>query len=60
VVYVAPVGSKHENKSLFQNLIVDIAEFQTLKGRVLLGKDFNAFTTTLLDIIDISDLYELL
>jgi len=26
VVYVAPIGSKHENESLFQNLVVDIAE----------------------------------
>jgi hypothetical protein len=26
VVYVAPVGSKHKNESLFQNLAIDIVE----------------------------------
>ncbi len=26
MVYVAPVGSKHKNKSLFQNLVADITE----------------------------------
>jgi hypothetical protein len=26
VVYVAPIGSKHENESLFQNLVTDIAK----------------------------------
>jgi hypothetical protein len=30
VVYVAPVGSKHESESLFQNLAANIAEVQTL------------------------------
>jgi hypothetical protein len=30
MVYAALVGSKHENKSLFQNLAVDIVEVQTL------------------------------
>jgi hypothetical protein len=59
-VYVAPVGSKHENESLFQNLVVDIVEVQTLKGIILLGQDFNEHTATLLDTIDISDLCELL
>jgi hypothetical protein len=24
VVYVAPIGSKHKNESLFQNLVIDI------------------------------------
>jgi hypothetical protein len=26
VVYVAPIGSKHESESLFENLVADIAE----------------------------------
>ncbi len=26
VVYVAPIGSKHESESLFQNLVADIVE----------------------------------
>jgi hypothetical protein len=26
MVYVAPIGSNHENKSLFQNLATDIVE----------------------------------
>jgi hypothetical protein len=60
VVYVAPISSKHENKSLFQNLVVDIVEVQTLRGIVLLGGDFNARTTTLPDTIDTSNLCELL
>ncbi len=60
MVYIAPIGSKHENESLFQNLAVDIAEVQTLGGIVLLGGDFNARTIALLDTIDISDLCELL
>jgi len=60
VVYATLVGSKHKNESLFQNLIVDIAEVQTLGGIVLLRGDFNARTATLLDTIDISDLCELL
>jgi hypothetical protein len=60
VVYIAPIGSKHESESLFQNLAEDIIEIQTLGGIVLLGGDFNAHTTTLLDTIDISDLCELL
>ncbi len=37
VVYITPVGSKHESESLFQNLSTDIAEIQTLRGIVLLG-----------------------
>ncbi len=28
VVYVAPVESKHESESLFQNLIKDIVKFK--------------------------------
>jgi endonuclease/exonuclease/phosphatase (EEP) superfamily protein YafD len=60
VVYVAPINSKHESKSLFQNLVTNIAKVQTPRGIVLLGGDFNARTTMLPDIIDISDLCELL
>jgi hypothetical protein len=51
-VYVAPIGSKHENESMFQNLVADIAEVQTLGGVVLLGGDFNARTATLPDTLD--------
>jgi hypothetical protein len=57
VMYVAPVGSKHESESF---LVGDIAEVQTLRGIVLMGGDFNARTATLSDTIDISDLCELL
>jgi hypothetical protein len=60
MVYVAPIGSKHDNESLFQNLVADIAEVQTLGGIVLLGGDFNARTATLLDTLDTSDLCHLL
>jgi endonuclease/exonuclease/phosphatase (EEP) superfamily protein YafD len=60
VMYAALVGSKHESKSLFQNLGVDIAEVQTLKGIVLLGGDFNARIAALPDTIDTNDLCELL
>jgi hypothetical protein len=60
VVYAAPVGSKHENESLFQNLVGNIVEVQTLRGIVLMGGDFNARTTTLSNTIDTSDLCELL
>ncbi len=60
VVCVAPVGSKHESESLFQNLVGDIAEVQTLGGIILMGGDFNARTVALSDTIDISDLCELL
>ncbi len=59
-MYIAPIGSKHENESLFQNLVADIAEVQTLGGIVILGKDFNACIATLPDTLDISDLCELL
>jgi hypothetical protein len=59
VVYVALVGSKHESESLFQNLVVDIAEVQILRGIILLGRDFNARTTTLLNTIDTSNLCKL-
>jgi hypothetical protein len=59
-VYAAPIGSKHKSKSLFQNLAADITKVQTLGGIVLLGRDFNAHNTTLLDTIDINNLCELL
>jgi hypothetical protein len=59
-MYVAPIGSKHENESMFQNLVADIAEVQTLGCIVLLGGDFNAHTVALLDTLDTSDLCELL
>jgi hypothetical protein len=57
-VYTAPIGSKHESESLFQNLAVDIVEVQTIGGIVLLGGDLNARTATLPNTIEISDLYE--
>ncbi len=60
MVYIAPVGSKHESESLFQNLVVDIVKVQTLRGIVLLGRDFNARIKTLLNTINTSDLCELL
>jgi hypothetical protein len=60
VVYIALVGSKHENESLFQNLVVHIVEVQTIRGIVLLGGDFNAHIVALPDTIDTSDLCELL
>jgi ATP-dependent protease Clp ATPase subunit len=60
VVYVAPIGSKQEKKSLFQNLVVNIIEVQTLGGIVLLVGDFNAHTITLLNTVDTNDLCELL
>jgi len=59
-VYAALIGSKHENESMFQNLVIDIARVQTLGGIVLLGGDFNAHTAALPDTIDINDLCELL
>ncbi len=37
VMYAAPVGFKHESESLFQNLVGDIAEVQTLGGIVVRG-----------------------
>jgi hypothetical protein len=60
VVYVALIGSKHKNESMFQNLVANIVEVQTLGGIVLLGGDFNACTTTLPGTLDTSDLCELL
>jgi hypothetical protein len=60
MVYATLVGSKHESKFLFQNLVVDIIEVQTLRGIILLGRDFNAHTIVLPDTIDINDLCELL
>ncbi len=60
MVYIAPISSKHESESLFQNLVVDIVEVQTIRGIILLGGDFNAHTIALPDTIDISNLCELL
>ncbi len=60
MVYAAPVGSKHKNKSLFQNLAIDIVEVQTLGGIVILGGDFNVRIAALLNTIDTSNLCELL
>jgi len=60
MVYATPIGFKHENESLFQNLAINIVKIQTLGGIVLLGGDFNAHTTTLPNTIDTSDLCELL
>ncbi len=60
MVYTAPVGSKHENEPLFQNLAADIVEVQTLGGIVLLGGDINAHIAALPNTININDLCELL
>jgi len=60
MVYVTPIGSKHENESLFQNLVADIVEVQILGGIILLGGDFNVRTAALPDTLDTSDLCELL
>jgi hypothetical protein len=60
VVYTTPIGSKHASESLFQNLVVDIVEIQTLGGIVLLGGDFNVRTIALSYTIDTSNLCELL
>jgi hypothetical protein len=60
MVYVAPIGFKHESESLFQNLVTNIVEVQTLGGIISLGGDFNARTAPLLDTIDTNDLCELL
>jgi hypothetical protein len=60
MVYDALIGSKHKNESLFQNLVADIVEVQTLGGIILLGGDFNPHIIALLDTIDINDLCELL
>ncbi len=59
-MYAPSVGSKHESKSLFQNLVRDIVEVQTLGDIILLGGDFNAHIITLPDTIDTNDLCELL
>jgi hypothetical protein len=40
VVYIIPIGSKHESKSLFQNLAVNIVEVQTLRGHSTIGRGF--------------------
>jgi hypothetical protein len=60
VVYIAPVDSKHESESLFQNLVADIIEVQTLGGIVLVGGDFNACIAALLDTFETNNLCELL
>ncbi len=60
MVYATHVGSKHESKSLFQNLVANIVEVQILRGIVLLAGDFNAHTTILLNTININDLCEML
>jgi len=60
VVYVAPIGSKHESESLFQNLVTNIIEVQTLGGIILLGKDFNVHIIALPNTIDTNDLCKLL
>jgi hypothetical protein len=60
VVCVNHVGPKHDSEFLFQNLAVDIAKIQTIGGIILLGGDFNARISTLLDIIDTINLCELL
>ncbi len=60
MVYAAPIDSKHESESLFQNLAANIVEIQTLKGIILLGGDFNTHTITLPDTIHTNDLCELL
>jgi hypothetical protein len=59
MVYIAPIGSKDESESLFQNLAIDIIELQTLRG-IILGGDFNVRTTPLLDSIDNNNFCELL
>jgi hypothetical protein len=60
VVYVALVGSKHENKSLFQNLATNIAEVQALRAQYYWEGIFIARTVALPDTIDTNDLCELL
>jgi hypothetical protein len=60
MVYVAPIGSKHESESFFQNLATNIAEVQTLGGIILLVRDFNTRTIVLLNTINTNDLCELL
>jgi hypothetical protein len=56
MVYIALVGSKYENKSLFKNLVASIVEVQTLGGIVVLGGDFNVCIAVLPDTIHTSDL----
>ncbi len=60
MVYTILIGSKHKNKSLFQNLVVDITEVQTLRGIILLGGNFNAHIAALPDTIDTNNLCQLL
>ncbi len=60
VVYVALVGSKHESKSLFQNMAAYIVKVQILKSIVLFGGDFNVRIVALLDTIDTNNLFKLL
>ncbi len=40
VVYTAPIGSKHESKSLFQNPTTDTVEVQTLGGHSTIESKF--------------------
>ncbi len=60
MLYTVLVGFQHERESLFGNLVVNITKVQTLRSIILLGRDFNAHATTLLDTINTSDFYELL
>ncbi len=60
MLYIAFVGSKHKSESLFQNLVVDIVEIQTLGGIIILGMDFNVYIVVLPDTIDTNDFCELL
>jgi hypothetical protein len=60
MVYAAPIGSKHESESLFQNMATYIVKVQTLEGIVLLGGDFNARIVALSNTININNLYEVL
>ncbi len=59
-MYIAPISSKHENESLFQNLVADIAKVQILGVIVLLRGDFNVRTAALPNTLDTSDHCELL
>jgi len=59
-VYIAPISSKHENESLFQNLVADIVKVQIMAVIVLLRGDFNALTVALPNTLNTSDHCELL
>jgi hypothetical protein len=60
VVYAAPIGSKHESKSLFQNMVANIIKIHILGGIRFLGGDFNVRIATLLNTIDTNAICELL